>query len=143
MRKFSLFVMCLLVVLTAWAIPADKTPVQVSQRDGSTLTLRLVGDEFFHYNTTTDGYTVLRNTDGSYEYAVKRGNVLVTSGVLAHDKAMRSQAEVQLLGQVGKHVRAANDVQRARKSRAQAQKPASREPVVDYSKFKGLIRFGK
>ena len=69
--------MCLLLGVTCWAIPADKTPMTVTQSDGSTLTLRLVGDEFFHYNTTDDGYTVLCNRDGSYEYAIKQGDVLV------------------------------------------------------------------
>ena len=47
--------MYLLLGVACWAIPADKTPVRVTQADGTTLTLRLVGDEFFHYNTTDDG----------------------------------------------------------------------------------------
>ena len=131
--------MCLLVGIACWAIPADKTPMAVAQSDGSTLTLRLVGDEFFHYNTTSDGYTVLRNASGSYEYAVKQGDMLVASGMLAHDVDERTMAEKQLLSQVGTHLRASNDVMRARMSRAQSEGPALREPMVDYANFRGLI----
>ncbi len=131
--------MCLLLGVACWAIPADKTPMKVTQSDGSTLTLRLVGDEFFHYNTTADGYTVLRNAGGSYEYAVKQGGVLVASGMLAHDATLRTQAERQLLSQVGTHLRADGAVERARQSRAFAQKPMLHEPTVDYSNFRGLI----
>ena len=75
MRKFANLLMFLLMGVVCWAIPADRTPMLVTQSDGTTLTLRLVGDEFFHYNTTADGYTVLRNSVGSYEYAVKQGDV--------------------------------------------------------------------
>ena len=131
--------MCLLLGVACWAIPANKTAIMFTQSDGSKLTLRLVGDEFFHYNTTADGYTVLLNSAGSYEYAVKQGDVLVSSGMLAHDAAMRTQAERQLLNEVGTHLRASNDVQHARLSRARAQQPVMREPVVDYSNFRGLI----
>ena len=131
--------MCLLLGVACWAIPADRTPMAVTQSDGTTLMLRLVGDEFFHYNTTVDGYTVLRNSAGSYEYAVKHGGVLASSGLLAHDAAQRTPAERQLLSQVGTHLRADGAVQHARQSREFAQNPAFREPTVDYSNFRGLI----
>ena len=117
MRRITSLMMFLLLGVVCWAIPADKTSIKVTQSDGSVLTLRLVGDEFFHYNTTADGYTVLRNANGSYEYAVKQGNVLVSSGMLAHDATLRTQAEKQLLSQVGTHLRASSDVQRAKQSR--------------------------
>ncbi|MBR5727662.1 MAG: M6 family metalloprotease domain-containing protein [Muribaculaceae bacterium] len=139
MRRITSLMMFLLLGVVCWAIPADKTPIKVTQSDGSVLTLRLVGDEFFHYNTTADGYTVLRNANGSYEYAVKQGNVLVSSGMLAHDATLRTQAEKQLLSQVGTHLRASSDVQRAKQSRASAQLPSRGEPTVDYDKFRGLI----
>ena len=131
--------MCLLVGIACWAIPADKTPMKVTQSDGSVLTLRLVGDEFFHYNTTADGYTVLRNANDSYEYAVKQGDVLVASGLLAHDATLRTQVEKQLLSQVGTHLRASSDVQRAKQSRSRAKLPSQGEPIMDYDKFRGLI----
>ena len=141
MRKISFLAMYLLLGVICWAIPADKTPVQVTQSDGSILTLRLVGDEFFHYNTTDDGYTVLLNEAGYYEYARKQGDRLVASGVLAHDLSHRTMAEIQMLEQVGKHVRSAQMVNKGRQSRSRVAGPGQphREPVVDYSNFRGLI----
>ena len=136
--------MCLILGLAGRAIPADKTPVLVTQSDGTMLTLMLVGDEFFHYNTTVDGYTVLRNQHGSYEYARRDGDHLRLSGTLAHDPGSRTQAEEQLLEQTGKHVRSLQGVLRGRKSRAKVDGPSGhslpwREPVVDYANFRGLI----
>ena len=40
------------------AVPATPYPVKVTQPDGSELTVRLNGDEFYHFYTTDDGYTV-------------------------------------------------------------------------------------
>lgn len=44
----------------SWGIKADRTPRQVELPDGSRLTVRLHGDEFFHYTTTSDGYMIAR-----------------------------------------------------------------------------------
>ena len=44
-------------------------PVEVVQSDGTQLTVRLVGDEFYHRSMTTDGYTLIKNVKGDYVYA--------------------------------------------------------------------------
>ena len=141
MRKFSVVVMYLLLGIICWAMPADKTPAKVIQSDGTTLTLRLVGDEFFHFNTTVDGYTVMRNAAGTYEYAMPSGSRLVLSGMVAHDPSLRSAPEAQLLKQVGKYARSENQVLKGQQTRARARgsEQPRREPVVDYSNFSGLI----
>lgn len=61
MRKSLVLAVLALVCLVARAVPADPTPVKVTQPDGTTLTISLHGDEFFHFTTTADGYTVLKN----------------------------------------------------------------------------------
>ncbi len=144
MRKVSFFLMYLILGVACWAIPADKTPTHVTQSDGSTLTLRLVGDEFFHYYTTVDGYTVLRNAGGSYEYARPVGDQLLLSGILAHDPGNRAMAEGQMLEQVGKHARSLRHALKGRQSREHAGGPMEqnrprRDPMIDYSTFRGLI----
>ena len=62
------FIVLSLTIMTvtnrAFAEPAHPQPVTVMQPDGSTLTLKLVGDEFYHFNTTTDGYTLLKDKGG-------------------------------------------------------------------------------
>ena len=46
-----LLLIAALTAITASAEPANPTPVNVTQPDGTTLQLRLVGDEFYHFNT--------------------------------------------------------------------------------------------
>lgn len=139
MRKALLILMTTLFAVVTQAIPADPTPTTVQQSDGTTLTLRLVGDEFFHYNTTLDGYTVVQNQAGEYEYAMTVQGYLVPSGVMAHDAANRSAAELQLLAQVGKHVRSTKAVEKGRLSRSRVNGPTNQANVIDYSSFHGLI----
>ena len=77
MKKSLLLLSMGLLCLMARAIPADPTPVQVTQPDGTTLTVALHGDEFFHFTTTADGYTVLKNAAGYYTYARLDGVAVV------------------------------------------------------------------
>ena len=93
MKKSILMIMMGLLSLVAQAIPADPTPVKVSQPDGSTLTVVLHGDEFFHITTTHDGYTVMKNAAGYYAYAQLVGDRLVASDRIARDAAQRDAAD--------------------------------------------------
>lgn len=60
--------MTLTVCQSAFAIKANPKPVVVKQPDGSTLTIRIHGDENRHYVSTTDGYRVALDKDGFYKY---------------------------------------------------------------------------
>lgn len=42
----------------AYAVRAFPGAVTVTQADGTTLTIRIHGDENFHYTTTSDGYLI-------------------------------------------------------------------------------------
>ena len=64
MKKIFMFIALGLLYLAGQAIPADPRPVQVTQPDGTTLTITLHGDEFFHFTTTSDGYTIVKNAAG-------------------------------------------------------------------------------
>ena len=52
-----------------YARPAYRGTTRVPQPDGSFVTIRLVGDEYLHYNTTEDGFSLVRRDDGAYVYA--------------------------------------------------------------------------
>ncbi len=127
-----------MAVVTAMAAPADRTPVRVTQPDGTTLTLRLVGDEFFHYNTTADGYTIVA-VDGAWQYAMSHDGQVVASGRLAHDSERRTADEAQWLAGVPRHLTSATDITAARQARARRDGPAERTPAIDYGNFHGLI----
>ena len=129
------------MVHAAYAIPAEPTPVKVQQPDGSTITVSLVGDEYYHFNTTVDGYTIVNNK-GRWEYAQLSGGKLVASGMLAHDAAVRSASELSFLSTIEKRItdrEAVSGAKRAHLQRDNQNAQPKREPVVDYSKFRGLI----
>ncbi|MFH0893259.1 MAG: M6 family metalloprotease domain-containing protein [Bacteroidota bacterium] len=79
-------------------VPASPDAAVVSQPSGQTLTLYLKGDGRIHWAQTTDGYTVLPNSSGYYEYGIIDVNLdLILSGVIAHDPAQREAAEISFL----------------------------------------------
>ena len=62
MRKSILLLLLAAVVgIQALAIPAHKGFLPMPQPDGTMVSIGLVGDEFYHFNITEDGYTVILN----------------------------------------------------------------------------------
>jgi len=78
-------------LLVCKAVPANPSVARVLQPDGSYITLVLHGDEFLNFQTTADGYSVVKGADGYWRYAVKSGDVLAASGVNAEISCARSQ----------------------------------------------------
>lgn len=132
-----------LSTLTAMAIPADPTPVRVTQPDGSSVTLRLHGDEFFHYTATLDGYTVVMDQSGAYTYArMDAVGRLASSGMIAHDYESRSASERAMLGTISKGLTdkpAAHSGARRLSSRNAAMRRVGADGRMDYDRFRGLI----
>jgi len=60
--------------ISLFAVPALPFPVNITQPDGTVLTIRLHGDEFFNYKTTLDGYALVQNTEGILTYAQPDSN---------------------------------------------------------------------
>jgi len=52
-----------------YAVPAYPNPVDYTLPDGSTITIKLRGDEWVNWRETLDGYTLLVASDGFLEYA--------------------------------------------------------------------------
>ena len=57
-RYFISLVAALVCSASAWAVMASPEPIVMTQADGSTVTLKLVGDEFHSYYTRMDGTPV-------------------------------------------------------------------------------------
>ena len=142
MRKSLVLAVLALVCLVARAVPADPTPVKVTQPDGTTLTISLHGDEFFHFTTTADGYTVLKNAAGYYTYARLDGDRLVPGDRIARDAAQRSAADRSALAGIPKgltgEIMAATG-RRMMASRNGAMHRVGAEGMMDYDNFRGLI----
>ena len=65
MKKLLLTSMLCLLSLSLWAVTASPYPFEVTQPDGSTMMVKLVGDEYYAYYTTEDG-TPLRRLDNGF-----------------------------------------------------------------------------
>ena len=145
MRRLTLTIMAMLLgVAIFYARPAYRSITRVSQPDGSTVNVRLVGDEYLHYNVTTDGYSLIRRDDGAFVYAqLNDEGQLEPTTMLAHDVNERSTEERKYLKNVGRllpqpttqaeQMRSQNQVQRARMLSQR------RAALYDYSQFRGLV----
>ncbi|GEM_PF-5598953 len=86
-------------------ISASPNPIEVTQPDGTKLTVFGKGDEFNHYKVTEDGYTILRDSSGYYEFARlnKAGN-LYFSGFQAKNISERDDAVKKFLKQIPRYL---------------------------------------
>ena len=142
MRNILVLLALGLVCVVARAVPADPTPAQVSQPDGTTLTVVLHGDEFFNYLTTADGYTIVKNKAGYYTYAQLDGNSLVAGSLIARDAEHRSAADHAALASVPKGLTSRDMVQHGKRlmnHRNDLLRGIGHGGHMDYSKFRGLI----
>ena len=141
MRKsIILLAVSAIMCIQALANPAIRGSVQMPQPDGTLVKISLQGDEFYSFNTTVDGYTVLLNDAGAYVYAQREGKKLVPTGVLAHDEGQRSPAELALLGTLTKRMTDKEAVEEAHMRRA-ARNAMLRVDLsnFDFDNFRGLV----
>ena len=136
MKKLTLLLVALLVCINASAIPANPGLVQMPQPDGSIVSIRLVGDEFYHFNTTADGYTVMLNDRGGYVYAQLDGGNLVATDILAHDEDSRTAAELALISTTPKRIVDETAVKQANIRRVKRNVDLSN---FDFENFRGLV----
>ena len=126
------------------AVPAHPKPVTVQQPDGSSVTIRLMGDEWMHFNATVDGYSVVKDSRGYYVYASLEDGRLQPTAQVAHDAGERSDAEQAFLTDIRKYQAPAmteeNAATRERVYKQQAKPLAGhRAAQYDYNNFKGLV----
>ena len=140
----AVWVLC---VGTTNAVPAHPGTVKVQQPDGTTVTLRLVGDEWRHMQTTLDGYSVVRDARGFMVYAEKKDGKLQPTSQVAHDEAGRTESELAFLADVKKYqapdmseeTAAMYQMVQQRQQEKLAIRRAQGNRATDYGKFKGLI----
>ena len=83
--RYTLSAICLMASCALMAVPADPTPRTLMQPDGTTITVRLVGDEYSYYYRTMDGIPMVRNNDGW---------LVEAPDMPARDEQVRRQARV-------------------------------------------------
>ena len=143
-RLFAILTTTVLCLSATFAVPAHKGKVTRTQPDGSSVRLCLHGDEYLHYTTTDDGYSVVRNADGYYVYADITDGQLVGTSMVAHDIQERNAAEMSFLANRQKYqapamTEAAIQERQAEQQRQARARAARRAPQYDYNKFRGLV----
>lgn len=147
MKKLLLFAIAMLTASMAMAVPAHPGTATVVQPDGTRLTIRLCGDEYLHFNTTADGYTITQRADGCYVYAQRNASGgLEPSTCVAHNADERTADELLWLHDIDKHLMptmtpgAAREQQAELARRARTRQAATTSaPEYDYNNFLGLI----
>ena len=66
MKRLSVLVLIFAMAVAAWAVPARKTGVVVTQPDGSEMIVYQHGDEHFHWQTNGRGEWLMLDADGFY-----------------------------------------------------------------------------
>lgn len=138
MPKFVMIaLMAIMSTISMHAVVACPDPAVVVQPDGSRLTVVLHGDEWFNYSTTADGYTVVKDVDGFYKYAVLAGDMLRAGETVAHDAAQRTASEAASLSAMQRHLTPSREAVAA--MRAPARRLHGMTGHYDYKNFRGLV----
>lgn len=140
------FIICsLFFSVSAYSRPAWSGTNRVQQPDGTFVTVRLVGDEYLSFTTTSDGYSVVKDNRGYYVYATKDddGHLSPTT-LVAHDAEERSAVDIAYLEAVGKMLTPVmssqmSEMRRQNKAARSKQLAARRAAQYDYDNFKGLV----
>jgi len=108
MKHFLLIAFCL-VGIGCYAqylpVPASPYPVVITQPDGLKLTIYAGGDEWMHFPQTEDGYTLIKNTQGYYEYAqIDERGELIPSGYKARNPEERRTNEKVFLSTLPRRI---------------------------------------
>lgn len=93
MKKILLILLMVLTVQLTWANKVNSRPFKTQQKDGTTLLVKGYGDEHFHYYTTTDGVLLYHEGVDYFIAKVEVDGSLSSTGILAHEKELRTEEE--------------------------------------------------
>ena len=136
MKKIIFCFIMAMACLGASAVPAIPTPQKVTQPNGEELTVRIKGDEFYHYMSTADGYTIVKNEQGYYTYGTLINDEVVASKIVARDADKRSASDNAWLAATGKNLRSERKVVQGLKARIQRD---ALPKTINYNSFHGIV----
>jgi M6 family metalloprotease-like protein len=87
-------------------VPATPDEIKITEPDGGTVNAHIKGDGAVHWYQTKEGYTILKDKSGFYEYAVsdKKGN-LKSSGFKVNNRLKSKSEELNFLSKTTKDLR--------------------------------------
>ena len=130
------------VMQQTFAVPAYPHPVNYTLPDGSEITIQLEGDEFASWAVSLDGFTILLNTDGFWEYAIQdqAGN-LELSGVRVHNEAERAIAERNFVATLSRELTfSLSQIETMNEFRAMRSNFLQRSEADEGMKLEGTVR---
>jgi M6 family metalloprotease-like protein len=103
LRTTLSFLFFAIITLPLFAVGAYPWPVNMLQPDGSLISIQLSGDEFYHFQTTEDGYPVKKSAAGYFKYAtIDSSGKFVESIFIAKNINRRTKREVEFLKTISK-----------------------------------------
>ena len=139
-RIFTTLMLLLGVVAPMLAVPARSHWQQITQPDGTVVTVKLCGDEFYHYYITQEGDYVTRGADGFFRYTtLDANNNLVESNTLATNGLPKQQSKQREA--ISLRHKEMSNVYRSRRAQAATapMQPIARQAAEKDGEVKGLI----
>ena len=100
MKRIALsIILTTLVFASALAVPAKPGIMTHKQSDGTVITYEVFGDEYNNYIVADGLYTVLRDTNGDFCYAIAENGLLKNSGVTVRPSSRLSSEEKSIAQQ--------------------------------------------
>lgn len=93
MKKIITSTVLSFIAAMALAIPAKLNWISVTQSDGTTLKVCLMGDEHTHFYVTSDNVPLYKDAENRFCYLKIEDGKLVSSNILAHEAERRTAKE--------------------------------------------------
>ena len=108
MKQISTLIFAFIILATQhiFAVPVYHNPINHTLPDGSQITIQMRGGKSLNWAETLDGFTLLLNSDGFFEYAtLNEIGDLIPSGVRVNDVSGRTRAEQDFLRNIPRGLR--------------------------------------
>lgn len=138
-RTILTVLVALFTIAATYAIPAYPGLLKFLQPDGTVIDGYLHGDEWMHFATTTDGYTIMQDANQRYVYASVQDGKLVPTAQVAHNVGMRTAQENTFLKGVQKMLMPAAVKHDIATSQFTRRATIHDKVHYDYNKFRGLV----
>ena len=102
MKKTITIIISLLITCLTWGSKANTMKFLFKQGDGTSVYIRIFGDETFHYATTLDGVILYHSGTNYYVANINDTGDLTPTNQLVHEKSERTEVENVLIAQQNK-----------------------------------------
>lgn len=94
MKRTLLTMLLCIAAISTWASKAYPGFATVQQKDGTTITIQLIGNAEFSYNVTTDGVILYHEGNDYFIAKIDNDGEMSSTGILAHASGQRGAEEI-------------------------------------------------